>query len=298
MGNLYFYNTFINKGSIEPGVSVGTLYLNPSTSPLFTPGGSVRIEIRDNTGAGTGNDLLKVDTQAISGNLTIAELGTPPDGTYTIVSSSGKLTGTFDSVNIPGSYSVVYTPNAVLVVKRTVLPLKLLSFKALMQGTSVQLVWNTVAEYNSDRFEVERSSDGSNFKMTGVLRATGDSIHQTAYTFLDRQPANGMNYYRLKMIDKDGRFEYSPIMNIDPGFITGYLSVYPNPVRTRLTVNGLNPGRPQLIRLVDVAGHVIYTSSAAGERLDIDITLQPHGIYWLQLFDGGKLSGNYKIIKE
>ena len=92
-----------------------------------------------------------------------------------------------------------------------------------------------------------------------MLRSTGDSIRQTAYAFLDRQPANGMNYYRLKIIDKDGRFEYSRIMNIDLGFTASHLSVYPNPTQTHLTINGLNPGRPQLIRLVDVAGRVIYT---------------------------------------
>lgn len=111
-----------------------------------------------------------------------------------------------------------------------VLPVKLLTFMAKRDGKVNKLNWSTSNEVSVDRFEIERSTNGGEYNSIGVVRAGSNS-----YTFTDNAPLT-RNYYRLKMIDKDGSFTYSPIrvVNNSGSF---YVSVYPNPVNDKLQVN-------------------------------------------------------------
>ncbi|MBE7170137.1 MAG: T9SS type A sorting domain-containing protein [Williamsia sp.] len=299
-GAINFFKRFINRGLVETGPSISNLDLNIyyPTPIQFDSAGSLKIKVFNNSGAGKGNDLVNARIMALYGNLAVTETGTPPAGTYTILSASDSITGTFSSLSLPPGYTVSYTPKTVLLTKQAVLPLALLSFKAMSEESAVSLQWNTSIEYNTDKFVVERSHDGTGFASIGSVAAKGDSLHSTGYAFVDRQPANGLNYYRLKMLDKDGQFTYSSIVSVNLGSVNFRPAIYPNPVRTQLTVGGLTSGQAQTIRLVDQAGHTVYSKTTSANKLYIDMSRQSSGIYWLVIIGEGRLKSTTKIIKE
>ncbi len=108
-----------------------------------------------------------------------------------------------------------------------VLPLTLLSFNAQKTTGGAKLVWQTTNEIGVNHFEAEKSSDGRSFLRIGSLMAkNANSIND--YTLLDAA-FTGTVYYRLKMIDDDGKARWSNVVRLD-GKASATLSVYPNPV--------------------------------------------------------------------
>lgn len=117
-------------------------------------------------------------------------------------------------------------------------PVTWLSFTGEAAGSSNNLSWKTATESNNARFEIERSGDNAVFVKIGEVAPADNAINGAAYSFTDRSPLSAKTYYRIKQVDKDGRFEFSKTVTIDGGRTT-LLSVYPNPVRDVLTVKGL-----------------------------------------------------------
>ena len=112
----------------------------------------------------------------------------------------------------------------------TILPIVLLYFEALPIASSVDLNWATAMEKDFEKFIVERSSTGLNFESIGEVPGQGKNIFnvETEYQFSDAYPLTGFNYYRLKALDLDGKFDYSSVrvVRVDgPRSIT----VLPNP---------------------------------------------------------------------
>jgi Secretion system C-terminal sorting domain len=131
---------------------------------------------------------------------------------------------------------------------------------AALQGSytngTAKLNWGTQQESNSSHFEIERSSDGASFSSIGRVAAAGNSSRELAYKFDDIKVNAGTNYYRLKMVDKDGSFAYSNtiVLNvtIKGTFITG---VYPAPFTSRINVTIAAENTSQVVlRLVDNTG--------------------------------------------
>jgi hypothetical protein len=117
----------------------------------------------------------------------------------------------------------------------SILPVKLLSFFVKKESKQNILSWKTSHETTTDRFEIQRSTNGWEFAAIGNTKPnlTFD------YIYHDRNPVRAINYYRLKTIDKDGRFQFSPIRSINN--TDQSLIIYPNPVTTkRVSVYGLN----------------------------------------------------------
>ncbi|MBC8172400.1 MAG: hypothetical protein H7X71_00720, partial [Chitinophagales bacterium] len=117
------------------------------------------------------------------------------------------------------------------------LPVTLFDFTGWNNGASNELHWKTASEINSDRFEVERSTDGNYFYKIGVVSAAGNSVAELDYQFFDDAPFIGMNYYRLRMVDHDDNFEYSNTILIRLGDENGFhISVFPNPAQDHLQI--------------------------------------------------------------
>jgi hypothetical protein len=99
------------------------------------------------------------------------------------------------------------------------------------------LTWKTLQEANSSHYEIESSTDGINFNYTGKVAAAGTSSSMINYQFDDIHVKQGLNYYRLKMVDKNGQFVYSNTVvinvTIKGTFIT---AVYPSPFNDRVSV--------------------------------------------------------------
>ncbi|WP_265990957.1 hypothetical protein [Larkinella insperata] len=106
------------------------------------------------------------------------------------------------------------------------LPVRLVSFQGQVRENNVVLNWETASEENSERFDLERSTDALEFERIGQQPAVGTSQARQFYTFTDENPQPGMNYYRLHQVDYDGQFENSKPIAVEFKPADAYLKVY------------------------------------------------------------------------
>ena len=121
---------------------------------------------------------------------------------------------------------------------QNVLPVELLLFQGREAHNEVVLEWTTATEENFDVFEVERSADGRHFEKIGYVYGVGNASGLTHYAFTDEAPMAGNNYYRLKMVDLDQTYEYSPLTRVTTtGNTSAQSLIYPNPVNHGNTIH-------------------------------------------------------------
>ncbi len=118
-----------------------------------------------------------------------------------------------------------------------VLPLTLLSFSGETTVRGNALKWATAQETNTKHFDVEWGTDGARFQKISTQNAAGNSSSIREYSYLHTYPTDGNNYYRLKMVDADGRFTYSPVIQLSNMLTSRAVIVFPNPVADMLQLN-------------------------------------------------------------
>lgn len=146
------------------------------------------------------------------------------------INASELDSGTYVSavtIYAPG-YGRVVMKVKLMVSGQPPLPVTLISFTAQKEANMALLTWKTASETRSNRFEVEHSQNGKAWSSIEALRTKGESHALQTYEFTHRNPINGDNFYRLKIVDTDGSFTYSKIEHVK--FEIGLeVSVYPNP---------------------------------------------------------------------
>ena len=176
------------------------------------------------------------------------------------------------------------------------LPLHLLTFTAHKQGITNLLQWQTAQEINVDHFIVERSLNGREFNKIGEVKAGLSN-----YSFSDNNLLKATNYYRLKMVDKDGVFTYSPIRSINNSG-TFSVSIYPNPAKDNLQLQ-IESDKPTTLELQIISqdGKVLLshnTTATAGSILrSINISALAKGSYFLKATSTENHENNVKFEK-
>jgi endoglucanase len=153
-------------------------------------------------------------------------------------------------------------------------PLDLVAFNAEKDKDAVVLDWTTVNEKNTSHFEVERTGSLSgNWSLIDKVSAAGYSSSKLTYSDLDAHPLNGVNYYRLKMVDRDNQFTYSGIRAVDMSHGIAF-SVYPNPAKDELHVdyNNIIDGNG-LIEMFDQLGRLVYSQVVENSEGSSQISL-------------------------
>lgn len=171
------------------------------------------------------------------------------------------------------------------------LPVKLVAFNvAREESRVVTLRWSTSSETNSDRFEIERSTDGAEWQLLGKVKAATTSETLRSYRFDDPTPSAAVNYYRLRMIDLDNSFEYSPIRSIQGDNTVERLLFYPNPANEHLTVKSENGLTIQKLELFDAAGRRVNLTAKSATTLELNVKELPNGLYVIlvHLADGSQ----------
>ena len=166
-----------------------------------------------------------------------------------------------------------YLDNVRILGESTTFPVELGKFDSEQQNEFIKLNWVTYSEINSSGFSIERSEDGVTFEEIGWEHSYNFENEMVSYEFLDKNPNTGDNYYRLKMVDLDGTFEYS---NTIHNFIETPIdvNVYPNPIMLGETLN-INQRVDNLI-ITDLNGKIVSNSN------QIPNDIQP-GVYLLSL---------------
>ncbi len=170
------------------------------------------------------------------------------------------------------------------------LPVRFLYFEAIKNtATSSLLKWETTQEINTSKYDVEQSNDAIVFKKIGTVIAAGNSSTNMAYTFIDNNPMIGINYYRLKQIDNDGRFIYTPTRQvIFKELNAGTVKYYPNPTNGILTIElaDLNRNEIRVVNISNTAGAIVSQlkiAANAGNKMQIDLSKYAKGIYFIQV---------------
>lgn len=203
------------------------------------------------------------------------------DGGYIITGAGRSTDGDLSAGNGNFDFWTVKLSSA-----SCVLPLHLLSFHADKQGSSSLIKWATENELDVANFEIERSGDAIHFENIGTIAANNAAARQQ-YHFKDLQPLDHNNYYRLKMIDRDGTITYSNIALVYFDAATA-ITVYPNPAVNNLQVHvHLTASQPVHLRLADVYGRqvkqFIYKAQRGSNTYTLPVKELPAGIYQLQV---------------
>ncbi|NOT50568.1 MAG: T9SS type A sorting domain-containing protein [Chitinophagaceae bacterium] len=141
------------------------------------------------------------------------------------------------------------------------LPSTGLYLNGALNGNNVNLNWKTQTEINSKEFEIERSVDGVNFTQIGSKPAAGNSVFETNYSHLDPNMNVNVYYYRVKLVDLDGRYGYSNIVTIRKSDIKG-VKVFQNPAVTDLKLEFTNMKGAYTISLYNMNGQEVAKQTA------------------------------------
>jgi len=180
----------------------------------------------------------------------------------------------------------------------TPLPITLLGFFASnIDNEYVSLLWSTSMETNNDRFEIERSTDGVHFEMIASVKAVGNSNTTQNYSAKDQNPVNGINFYRLKQVDLDGKSSYSQIVTVNFGKYAAP-TMFPNPATSFFTVvAGMEPIKE--IELYSVAGVrlQLVKNDAANSSIKISSANLSSGVYIVQIRTASNIY-KQKLLKQ
>ncbi len=177
----------------------------------------------------------------------------------------------------------------VLFAQSTTLPVALVQFLAKKAADgSVNILWSTSQEVNAGYFDVERSGDQSGWTKIGSVKAKGNSSTTTDYHLNDRLPLDGTGYYRLKMVDLDGKFKYSKTISITTENDNRPLVVYNNPFTDmiRLKVN-INKAQNLNMTVTDMLGKTYisqnYHAVSGDNFVNLPSSISSHGMYILRI---------------
>lgn len=179
-----------------------------------------------------------------------------------------------------------------------VLPLKLISFNAVLQNGQSKISWVTRNEINTSFFEIEKSINGVVFNKIAVIDAKGNYSLSNSYQITDSKPFEPLSYYRLKMVDKNGLFSYSPIIQVR---VIGKssISIYPNPANKTVIINHPKANNGAVLEIITPDGKLIYkqTVTKASEQTLLQIETLPLGNYIL-MFTNNTEKNIIQLIKN
>ncbi|MDN5211175.1 T9SS type A sorting domain-containing protein [Fulvivirgaceae bacterium BMA12] len=182
------------------------------------------------------------------------------------------------------------------------LPVELLSFEANLVENQTELTWSTASEINNDFFLVQRSEDGTEWETLGEVDGNGTVNEIINYGFWDTRPLFGKSFYRLKQVDFDGQFEYSPVVSVNNPFTGNAMRVmvYPNPTSAEninLRVLTGNQENKISIQLIDALGHRFIDEKMSPDAFNEDLIIRANeglskGVYFLMV------TQNNSVVKQ
>ncbi len=165
-----------------------------------------------------------------------------------------------------------------------VLPLSIRDFKAQPQGDNIVLTWLTADEKDLKGFEIQRSMDTKIFKSIAWENAQGNGF----YTYNDKDITKGqLYYYRLKMVDNDGKYQFSTIQSASIQ-ATHSVNIYPNPTDKNAVLQITTDNETDAdMRLVNVEGQTVLTQriglSKGQNTIPLSTEHLPSGLYFMFL---------------
>jgi|GEM_PF-1711852 len=213
-------------------------------------------------------------------NFRVTPIASVTEGT--VINNTASIYFDYNSPTVTNTTSTL--------IKDNPLPVSIISYQAHQLGDNLQVEnnWTTANETNTSYYNVQHSTDGNNFSTIGKVVARG--LGAGSYHFIDNAPVNGMNYYRLQSVDKDGARTYSKVVSCELSVVSKQITVYPNPAKNSITIKGNHIASVQVIDNMGRVVKIVSLKDATNPVLGVSSL--PAGVYHLRIqTTDGKVSG-------
>ncbi len=216
---------------------------------------NVTVNWFSNSGCGTGNYVT------LPAAVTLAHFnGTSWD------SHAGTGAGTQVTGSVTRNAVTDFSPFALgnTAIDQNPLPVTFADVKAFEKGSGVQIEWSNLTEKDVVNYIVERSANGNDFTAIGQLNARSNQTDKQSYVSLDAAPIAGTNFYRIKVVELDGKIIYSKMLRVDIGKTVKGISLYPNPVTSGEVTIGFTAVKGlYTLRIMNAAGQQVSAKQIA-----------------------------------
>lgn len=229
-----------------------------------------------------GSTITITSGTVSSGNRLILQLSAVPSGSVGInyqahAGSSGPWVTNSNGIGLLSFFNFTVSPSS--------LPVEWLSFDGQVEDQGIKLEWVTALEIENDFFSIERRNQDEDWQPIGKVKGQGTTDSPTSYSFVDNNPANGSNVYRIRQVDFDGGFDYS--RQIEVSFLSEDLTVYPNPTYDKINISGVTDLKFIQIELFSTTGQLLKSEikklNGSAYNINLDISELPEGNYILRV---------------
>lgn len=265
-------------------------YTSSSTSVLI-------LDIRENNNGNPISDQLVIGgTATLNGTLQliINNSNFIFNGDPFNLLIAGTVAGTFTTLDLPGimmDWEATYdTDGLMLTYMGAPLPIELGPFTAQQLGTSILIKWETITEKENAYMAVERSKDGITFQEIGRRKGAGTTTLRQFYDFTDTTPLYGINYYRLRQVDADGKSTYHTTIAVEfGGKVAQGMQLFPTQTNENITVSlTASPTTGSILSILDANGKLVKQQNWSTEALQetINVSALSPGVYFITLQKG------------
>jgi hypothetical protein len=291
-------------------ITANTIYVasyhTPGVNYVGTPGGFATavtngsLTAPDNASAG-GNGVYAYGSSpsyplnSVGGNYWVDVLFSPNVYTFNVTSikdnNGCSNSGNLQTLSLTSS-----------VCNNNTLPVTLTNLSATPHDQSILLQWSTSSEINNAGFEVQRSKDGATWSVLAFVEGAGNSNSFIKYHYTDEKLSNGVRYYyRLKQIDIDKRFAYSPIVSAMLDAVEGFVleQNYPNPSHNETIIKFTLPQRAKVnLSLFDISGRLVRVlvrepKDSGTHAVTVNVGSLTKGLYFYKL-----QTGDFSAVKK
>jgi hypothetical protein len=257
----------------------------PSAPPAAPPVGEMEYYFDTDPGFGKGTPITFTAGTDITNFSVDIPLNSISQGSHTFYLRSRQNPWSL-SAYVPFMYS-------------STLPVSWLYVKGELKEDKAYIDWATATEEQTDKFVIEHSTDGQRFSAAGQVAAAGSSGSTSKYQFIHTKPLTGMNYYRIKQLDKNGHFTYSKTLSLLYQPNKNEVLVAPNPVTDNLYIIAGAGSKLQKMELYDLTGKLLLTRQFSNQQqaYSFDMSAVPKGIYIVKVIDE-KTSTSHRVLKQ
>lgn len=236
--------------------------------------------------------LMIAKTPGAASNITAANPNANGDGNVLGTNNIGDIYGSdyFIQANFVSGFSGfgVGDPGP----PPSALPLELSDFKVTLVKDKAHLQWTSLTEINTDYIEIHHSNNGKEFNPIGTVAAAGNSQNPINYTFTHHDLDFGPNYYKLKMVDLDGSYEFSKMVQVFQAISDFEITnVFPMPAKEQLNINYRNDQEAKVsLTLIDLWGNTKMVhnanSSKGSNNIQLNVSALSSGVYFIIINNG------------
>lgn len=209
-----------------------------------------------------------------------------------------KMAAVYNIARVLDNSNNVISLSDTITAITSALPVNWTSFTAQKDGNQALLKWVTAQEMNSDNYSVERSIDGVHFVTIGSVKAGGDVSVTSHYEFHDQSPIAGINFYRIRLNDKDGKVQYSETRAVAfDELLNNKINLSPNPARSEAAL--YVPGNKSVlkVKVIDATGRIMRSYEMKTAKLVIPVKDLASGVYYINI-TGQNIDMIKKMVKE